>query len=197
MRDTTPPGEVSGLRASASDGVVVLRWQVPTDLDFDRVVVTRTASGTTGSATVIYRGRGTTATDRGVRSGRLYRYVVVTYDTAGNASGAAAVQVRPLFALFSPRRGALVTSPPLLDWRTTRGATYYNVQLYRGDRKILSRWPSSSRLQLPSRWRHQGRVYRLTPARYSWYVWPGFGRRAERRYGALIGASFFTVRPRA
>ena len=187
---------MSGLRASAGDGFVVLRWRVPSDLDFDHVVVTRTATAT-GRATVIYRGRGTTATDRGVRTGRLYRYAVVSYDTAGNASGAVAVRVRPLLALVSPRRGALVTRPPLLDWRTTRGATYYNVQLFRGDRKILSRWPTRSRLQLASRWRFQGRIYRLTPGRYTWYVWPGFGRRAERQYGALIGASFFTVRRRA
>ncbi len=175
---------------------MVLGWQLPSDPDFDHVVVRRTTVAT-GSTTVIYRGRGTTTTDRSVRNGRLYRYVVVSYDTAGNASGANAVQVRPLFALISPRRGALVTRPPLLDWRTTRGATYYNVQLYRGNRKILSRWPTRSRLQLPSRWRYQGTTYRLTAGRYTWYVWPGFGRRTERRYGALVGSSFFTVRARA
>jgi hypothetical protein len=27
---------------------------------------------------------------------------------------------------------------------------------------------------------------RLTPGRYHWYVWPGFGKRSDRRYGRLL-----------
>ena len=188
-----------GLAASAFDGLVVLRWQLPTDADFRQVVVTRsvvTGSSSTSTPTVIYRGRGTTVVDRNIRSGRQYRYVVVSYDAVGNASRGTAVLARPIVALLSPRKGAAVRSAPLLIWRATRGATYYNVQVYRGGRKILSAWPARPRLQLSTRWRFGGRVYRLTPARYTWYVWPGFGNRADRRYGQLLGASFFVVRRR-
>ena len=189
-----------GLAATAFDGLVVLRWQLPTDGDFHQVVVTRsvvTRSSATSTPTVIYRGRGTTVVDRNVRSGRQYRYVVVSYDVTGNASRGTAVLARPILALLSPRKGAVVRAAPLLVWRATRGATYYNVQIYRGGRKVLSAWPSRPRLQLKTRWRYNGRVFRLTPARYTWYVWPGFGNRADRRYGQMLGASFFVVRRRS
>jgi hypothetical protein len=36
---------------------------------------------------------------------------------------------------------------------------------------------------------------RLTPGRYDWYVWPGFGRRAAERYGHLIVHRKFTFSP--
>jgi hypothetical protein len=82
--------------------------------------------------------------------------------------------------------------PPRLHWRRVKGATYYNVQLYRGTRKILSVWPRRTHLQLPSRWRFGGRLFRLSPARYDWYVWPGFGPPARHRYGHLIVHRQFT-----
>jgi hypothetical protein len=73
------------------------------------------------------------------------------------------------------------------------GATYYNVQLFRGKKKILSRWPKSTHLQLPARWTFNGRVMRLTPGSYRWYVWPGFGKRAAKRYGRLLVKRQLTV----
>jgi hypothetical protein len=91
-----------------------------------------------------------------------------------------------------PRPGAVVTSPPLLNWRSVSSADRYNVQLWRDGRKILSRFPVRSRLQLDSRWSYRGRDYRLSPATYRWYVWPWLGR----RYGRLrVNSSFIMVRP--
>ena len=72
------------------------------------------------------------------------------------------------------------------------GASYYNVQLYRGA-KVLSTWPAHARLQLRPTWRFDHRRYRLKPGRYRWYVWPGFGRRGSARYGRLIGSGGFVV----
>jgi hypothetical protein len=74
-----------------------------------------------------------------------------------------------------------------------RGARYYNVQLLRGDRKILSMWPARARLQLKRAWRFDGHRRRLRAGRYRWLVWPGRGPRSESDYGPLIGARAFTV----
>jgi hypothetical protein len=82
---------------------------------------------------------------------------------------------------------------PRLAWRPVNRATYYNVQLFRGNRKILSSWPRSTHLQLQPRWTFRGRLIRMTPGRYRWYVWPGFGKRSAQRYGRLLVSRRFTV----
>jgi hypothetical protein len=82
----------------------------------------------------------------------------------------------------------------MLSWTPAPSATYYNVQLYRGDpRKVLSLWPTLAGLQLKSTWRFAGRRYRLKPGRYRWYVWPGFGKRKAGRYGRMIGSGAFVI----
>jgi hypothetical protein len=100
-------------------------------------------------------------------------------------------------ALLAPRAGARVTSPPLLRWRRVPRASYYNVQLFRGSVKILSAWPTVTRLQLKAKWTYLGRQRRLTPGTYRWYVWPGYGKASVRRYGRMLGGSTFTVKARA
>jgi hypothetical protein len=99
-------------------------------------------------------------------------------------------------ALLSPTAGARVKRPPLLTWRKVARAKYYNVQVYRGKVKVFSRWPTRTRLQLQSRWKFQGRTRKLTAGTYRWYVWPGYGSPAARRYGALLGQSTFIVAKR-
>jgi hypothetical protein len=85
------------------------------------------------------------------------------------------------------------TSLPRLEWRSVPGARYYNVQLFRGHRKILSAWPVGTHLKLRASWTFKGRRYRLTPGRYNWYAWPGFGSRSEHRYGRMITHKGFTI----
>lgn len=76
-----------------------------------------------------------------------------------------------------PRSGKVVSEPPLLRWPRVESARLYNVQVVRNGRKILSRWPSRTRLELHKKWRYRGRTVRLRPAVYSWYVYPWFGSR--------------------
>ena len=197
LDDTTPPGNVARLTVAVGNRQVALRWGLPYDPDFHHVAVSRTPSAPGATTTVIYEGTGSMVVDRGLPNGVSYRYAVVSYDRAGNASTGVGVVARPqLRVLLAPAPGAVVTSPPLLRWATVQRASYYNVQLYRGKRKILSRWPTSARFSLPARWRQQGRVYRLTPDVYTWYVFPGFGARQNRQYGTALGPSFFVVQPR-
>ena len=94
---------------------------------------------------------------------------------------------------MTPLEGARLAQPPQLVWKTVPAATYYNVQLYRGGRKILSVWPTQSGFRLQHSWTFGGRAYVLAPGRYRWYVWPGLGARSANRYGKLIGTRTFVV----
>ena len=67
------------------------------------------------------------------------------------------------------------------------------MQLYRGHEKVLTRWPRSSELQLPETWRFAGVRRRFGPGSYTWFVFPAFGERSDRRFGELLGKSTFRV----
>jgi hypothetical protein len=134
-----------------------------------------------------------------------HRFEVRAVDTAGNADPTPAlhtwkidVPLRKLTstALLSPTAGARVKRPPLLVWKRVARAGYYNVQVYRGKMKVFSGWPIRTRLQMTSRWKFQGRMRKLAPGTYRWYVWPGYGAPAARRYGSLLGQSTFVVAKR-
>jgi hypothetical protein len=96
-------------------------------------------------------------------------------------------------ALRTPGVNARVKAPPLLSWTGLPNASYYNVQLYRDGQKILTAWPKTASFRLEESWTYQGRKYTLTPGRYRWYVWPGFGSLSANRYGKLLGSRSFIV----
>jgi hypothetical protein len=194
LGDVQAPDDVRSLTAKAGDGVVTLTWRPPTATDFASVVVTR-SSAAGGAATVVYKGNGTSFADHGVRNGVEYRYVVVAVDTSGNASAGAAVVATPQRSMLrAPANGArLRKAPRRLAWLPFNGASYYNVQLFRGNVKILSAWPAKPALTLAKTWKYQGRRYRLTRGVYQWFVWPGLGARANVQYGPLLGASTFQI----
>jgi len=72
-------------------------------------------------------------------------------------------------------------------------ARFYNVQVYRRGRKILSLWPYRPRLKLHARWTYNGRIERLGQGVYAWVVWPAFGTRADPRFGRMLGPSSFRI----
>ncbi|MGB2953443.1 MAG: hypothetical protein WBB74_08615 [Gaiellaceae bacterium] len=185
--DATPPS--LSVHVAATDGAVLLRWSASPDTTL--VTVAR-ATGRTAPEALVYKGRARGFRDRRVRNGLAYRYAVTAYDVANNAT-TKTVAALPLGALFGPRPGTRVKAPPLLRWRAISHATYYNVQLIRGHRKILSVWPTRDRFRLHRSWVYQGRRYRLSPGRYRWFVWPGLGSPAANRYGRLLGQSDFVV----
>ena len=77
---------------------------------------------------------------------------------------------------------------------TDAKARYYNVQVFRNGKKILSAWPSKPHYQLRRSWRYRGHRYRLSDATYRWYLWAGYGKRSARHYGGLLGKRSFIVR---
>lgn len=190
--DVVPPGKVEAVRATVGNRSVVVRWRAPSDPDFQRVELTR--SSARARARVVYSGRGEAFADRGVRNGVRYVYELRTFDRAGNASDGVRFAATPkALLLFSPPPNARVSTAPLLRWVAVRGSGFYNVQVYRGSRKVLSGWPRSNRLRLRARWIFRGRVERLAPGTYHWFVWPSRGLRSRPRYGPLLGRSSFVV----
>ena len=85
-------------------------------------------------------------------------------------------------------------SPPTLAWARAKRASYYNVQLIRAGRRVLSAWPARTSFRLRRTWLYKGRRYRLQPGVYRWYVWPGYGRISAARYAPRpLGSSSFVV----
>jgi hypothetical protein len=157
---------------------VSLEWSAPPDV---LAQVVRTRKG--AKPVVVFTGAGERLTDHKLHNGRRYRYLVSLIDQAGNRSADAASAVPTSSPLLLPAHGARLHSAPTLVWKPVRRARYYNAQLLRHGHKILTRWPGAPHLQLR----------KLTPARYCWYVWPGYGKRSAHRYGDLLGKSCFTV----
>jgi hypothetical protein len=217
MFDATPP-PISELRAVAGDGSVAVRWA--TTADATAVEVVRVPGLGSAPSSRVFGGPGSNFEDRDVANGVTYVYWVRLRDAAGNDStdsvratpslpsadprpgaraplpAGSAPDTRPRGArLRFPRANAVVSvrRPPLLRWMRVERARYYNVQLYRGVRKVLSAWPARPRYQLERRWSYAGKRRRLEPGRYRWYVWPGYGRPAKARYGDLLGRRAFRV----
>jgi hypothetical protein len=209
---TAPP--LSDLTAMAGDRRVALGWK--SNADAQSVEVVRTPGVGPEPATVVFRGPGTSFLDSRVDNGIGYAYDVRLRDPAGNTSSGT-VSAMPSAAAVSggnaapgekgparragrrgvaPPAGSIIAvgHRPLLRWTPVRNARYYNIQLFRAGRKILSAWPTKPRYRLKLRWRYGGERHRLTPGRYRWIVWPGYGPRTRADYGRKIGPSTFRVR---
>jgi hypothetical protein len=212
--DTRPP-VLGRVKAELRSRGIVLRWTASKDTFVSTVVRRPGLKGAKPST--LYSGKARAFTDRRLKEGLKYRYTIAAYDEAGNAAvkglavrpdgkatstspdrpaakpSSASRPSKPKPALTRPAAGGRVSAPPVLAWSAVSKATYYNVQLYRNGTKILTVWPTSTTYRLTSSWRFAGRTQRLTPGRYRWYVWPGFGPRSATRYGKLLGSSTFVV----
>jgi hypothetical protein len=185
---------VRALKLKAGHRSVLLTWQLPPESDFDELRIVRTLDGRGASGVLVYRGRATSYRDTGLQNDVRYRYVVRTYDRTGNRSGGIAAFARPVQdLLLRPLDGARTAAPPVFTWTRVRAASYYNLQLFRNGRKILSVWPRANRFALTRAWRSEGKAYRLTPGSYRWFVWPGYGVPRQGKYGRALGGRGFVV----
>ncbi len=192
--DHTPPGNVKRLKRNVGYGVLKLGWIRPRDADFDHVDVLVSTSSKRPARSIVYHGAASTYTEKRFRNGVYYRYVVISYDRAGNGSRGASTVVPASALLRSPGDRAVVRKAPRLVWNAVPKATFYNAQLYYGTQKVLSTWPRRPRVQLGRGWSYAGRRFGLNKGVYHWYVWPAFGPRSRSRYGQLLGQATFTVR---
>ncbi|HEY1274586.1 MAG TPA: hypothetical protein VGF25_06735 [Thermoleophilaceae bacterium] len=186
--DATPPAAPS-VEAMPANAGAELDWTPAAGAALYQVM--RQAPGA-GPVTV-FTGAAPEFTDRRLRNGVRYRYTVAAIDRAGNRAAGSADVVPTSSKLILPAPKARVSSPPVLVWKPVKRASYYNVQLYRGRTKILTRWPRVARLALKSTWGYQGRRRKLRPGLYHWYVWPGYGDLSKHRYGKRLGESTFRV----
>ena len=60
--------------------------------------------------------------------------------------------------LLSPGAASSLSRPPMLRWRKIARASYYNVQLFRNGKKILSAWPTKPHYQLRRVWTLRGQA---------------------------------------
>lgn len=187
--DSTPPA-FSKVAVSVSSLTDTLTWKLPGDAA--GVTVTRSPGRRAQRSSVVYTGNASTFRDRSLDPGVTYHYAVTVSDPAGNATTVQAKAAVPM--LYLPAAGARVAPGAVLRWAASRGAPYYNVQIFRGSHKVLSTWPKRARLRLTRSWKYAGKPQRLAPGRYRWYVWPGKGALKAARYGPLLGGNTFVVR---
>lgn len=80
-----------------------------------------------------------------------------------------------------------------LAWTEVRGATYYNVILWQGSERLLDLFTPKASVRLPARWTYRGSGRRLKPGEYLWFVYPGFGRPEQARFGQLADSGIFEI----
>jgi hypothetical protein len=189
--DTAPPA-LDRLRIAVGDRRVTLRW--PASAHDRTVRVVRSPAFARARPAVALTAARARFVDTHVVNGRRYTYAIRAADAAGNVSRRRVVAV-PHAHLMRPVGGAVVAAGTrlVLRWTPVRRARYYNVQLFRDGRKVLSQWPAKPSYRLPAQWVYHGRPVRLDPGAYQWLVWPGRGPRSNGEYGARVGRLAFTV----
>jgi hypothetical protein len=189
--DATPPS-LTALKLAVADRRVSLRWRATGDV---RSVQILRSPGFDGErASVVFSGSGARFVDSDVVNRDRYVYEVRARDAAGNTGGRTVVAVpRPHLLDPEPRAVVEAGSRLTLRWTPVRRARYYNVQLFRNGRKVLSAWPAHARYRIRTRWTYRGRRVRLVPGEYRWIVWPGRGARSRGDYGERIGRRTFFV----
>jgi hypothetical protein len=91
------------------------------------------------------------------------------------------------------KKSAPVSAAHTLHWNRVAGATYYDVVLWRDGARVVDLWPSSPTISLPTMPVNHGSRGRLAPGRYLWFVYPGFGAKSARHYGALASSGVLVI----
>ena len=193
--DGVPPGPVRAARAVSRDHAVELTWKLPNDSDLAFIEVRRVPTAETGSKLKVMNAqRATSFTDKRIRNDVRYRYTITGVDESGNRSTSVVVSAKPRARLLVGPIGVVQPrSRVLLRWAPVKGAKFYNVQVFRGQTKVLSVWPRSARRSLGPTWRWDRKLRALKAGVYTWYVWPAVGSRARAQSGPPRGKSTFRV----
>jgi hypothetical protein len=70
-----------------------------------------------------------------------------------------------------PKQPNRTSTPRRFVWPPVEGANGYDMQLFRGSRRVFARRTRQPRVTLPRTWRYAGRIVRLEPGTYHWNVW--------------------------
>jgi hypothetical protein len=205
--DSTPP-TITNLGFDWDDGTATLTWTASPDTK--AIEIDRTPGTAGADPSAVFKGLASSFEDTGLTNKVKYVYTINALDEAGNKASDS-VTIVPGAKLYSPARGTVLKSPPLLAWRPVAGASYYNLQIFYGvsgkafrrvasvavsGRKVLTTWPLQPRFRMKKSWTFNGKHRTLAKGRYRWYVYPGIGKRTAHKYGPLIGQSDFVVTKR-
>ena len=144
---------------------------------------------------MVYSGNDLRLVVRSAYSPSRYWFEVRFYDQAGNVASRT-LAVQPSGGILLPVGGAVLHKAPLVRWVPVAKARFYNVQLWRGKKKLLTTWPSETRFRLNDTWTFGERKQHLQDGKYQVFVWPAFGTLATPRYGKLVGRVDFVVKRR-
>jgi hypothetical protein len=196
--DTIPPSAITNVTVRAGYSAVAIGWRRGSN--WKATDALRIYRRVAGSAVDTRSLRVTTTasswTDRRVQNGVTYQYDLVPIDAAKNLGSELNRKARPT-GFRTPRNGATLTAPIGISWVDVPRSDYSNIQVWNAglSRKMLSVWPRDNGYTLRSRWRYQGRDYRLRRgSTYRIYGWPGFGSVTNANYGKSYGWVQFTVR---
>jgi hypothetical protein len=177
------------VKARRTAGGITVSWISPGVV---RTEVRRSPGGKGKKPAVVYTGTGLRLVDRSARSPSRYWYEIRVYDQAGNVASRT-LAVQPSGGILLPVGGAVLRKAPLVRWVPVAKARFYNVQLWRGKKKLLTTWPKETKLRLRDTWTFGGRRQQLRPGKYQVYVWPAFGTLSRPQYGKLVGRVDFVV----
>jgi hypothetical protein len=191
--DAIPP-VLRGVKELSTTDADVLSWRSTSP--YDRIVVQRAIRGRKARTTVFDGSAGGFGfTDTTIHPATEYVYFVRSVDEAGNGSKVVTLASRLKILTIRKTPYVPIAAPnPILRWPRVGGAAYYNVQLYRGSKRIYSVWPTMHQVGLSTTWKWSGRSFHLSPGPYRWYVWAGFGPRKSARYRIIGSARFLMPR---
>jgi len=136
LPDTTPPGNLTKVRAESVSSGITVSWNNPKDIDFDYVRVMKNTYRFYGSPNLghlVYEGKGMYFTDGNVKVGEKYFYSLFSRDKTGNYSSGS------LISVTYSSSGEIIESPvaeiptikePLADKYTiTQGLSSYDFNI--------------------------------------------------------------------
>ena len=194
----TPSAFAANVRKAGvkpGDHRATLTWRRPRDADFHHVEIVRVPGKKKKARSLVYKGNKIAFVDKGLKNGVQYTWFVYAADKKGNRSGGVNLKATsPVQVRLGKKLRVVPQAPIRFSWNPRKKARFYNVQLFRGKRKVLSSWPVKSTVSLSGPWSWEGRKRKLVAGNYEWFVWPGFGKRADSNFGKLIGSGKLVVK---
>jgi hypothetical protein len=73
------------------------------------------------------------------------------------------------------KRGSQQQAGRRFSWAPVPRASAYYIEFFRGSARVFAATTRRAEVAVPRQWRFGGRVQKLAPGDYRWYVWPVFG----------------------
>ncbi len=188
--DATAP-RLGKLDAESERKRIVISWQRPADVA--SVELARSPGVNGARRSVVYKGAGREFVDKAVRLGIAYRYELTAFDAAGNLDRSK-VTGKARAIMYRPAAGAAVRAPVVLAWERPGGRELLQRPARARRRQDAERVAAAATLRIGATWRYAGRLQRLEPGLYRWYVWAARGTRERPTYGRALGSSTFVVK---